>query len=174
MASQLRVDKILPVDGAPTGGGGGIIQVVQTIKKDQFTTSSTVSSGGYVDLSFGRLATSFGEATFLPIGMNGLVTSGLDLTKLRAPGASIRDAIIPTEQIVAAFQAGDWGVEAYYQFGHDPVQLDPMRPGNRSHQRSCRFRQCNQHSSQPQTSRQCGWKNRNSTCRSCTRCSSRS
>ena len=51
MASQLRVDKILPVDGAPTGGGGGIIQVVQTIKKDQFTTSSTVSSGGYVALT---------------------------------------------------------------------------------------------------------------------------
>ena len=51
MSSQLRVDKILPVDGAPTGGGGGIIQVVQTIKKDQFTTASTVSSGGYVDLT---------------------------------------------------------------------------------------------------------------------------
>ena len=28
MASQLRVDKILPVDGAPTDGGGGIVQVV--------------------------------------------------------------------------------------------------------------------------------------------------
>ena len=51
MASKLRVDSILPVDGAPTGGGGGIIQVVQTIKKDQFTTTSTVSSGGYVDLT---------------------------------------------------------------------------------------------------------------------------
>ena len=32
MASKLRVDSILPVDGAPTGGGGGIIQVVQVIK----------------------------------------------------------------------------------------------------------------------------------------------
>ncbi len=51
MASKLRVDSILPVDGAPSGGGGGIIQVVQTIKKDQFTTSSSVSSGGYVDLT---------------------------------------------------------------------------------------------------------------------------
>ena len=30
MASKLRVDSILPVDGAPTGGGGGIIQVVST------------------------------------------------------------------------------------------------------------------------------------------------
>ena len=36
MSSQLRVDKILPVDGAPTDGGGGIIQVVQATKNDEF------------------------------------------------------------------------------------------------------------------------------------------
>jgi len=47
MASQLRVDKIVPVDGVPTGGGGGIVQVVQTVKQDQFTTSST----SYVDVT---------------------------------------------------------------------------------------------------------------------------
>ena len=29
MASELRVDKIIPVDGVPTGGGGGIVQVKQ-------------------------------------------------------------------------------------------------------------------------------------------------
>ena len=28
MASELRVDKIVPVDGVPSGGGGGVIQVV--------------------------------------------------------------------------------------------------------------------------------------------------
>ena len=47
MASKLRVDSIVPVDGAPTDGGGGIIQVVQTVKQDQFTTSST----SYVDVT---------------------------------------------------------------------------------------------------------------------------
>ena len=41
MSSQLRVDKILPVDGAPTGGGGGIVQVKCTTKQDMFDTSST-------------------------------------------------------------------------------------------------------------------------------------
>ena len=46
----LKTNKIFPRDGK-AGDGGGIIQVVQTIKKDQFTTSSTVSSGGYVDLT---------------------------------------------------------------------------------------------------------------------------
>ena len=40
MASELRVDKIIPTDGVPTGGGGGIIQIVQTTKTDTFTTTS--------------------------------------------------------------------------------------------------------------------------------------
>ena len=41
MASKLRVDHIEPVDGIPSGGGGGIIQVVQTYKTDQETMTST-------------------------------------------------------------------------------------------------------------------------------------
>ena len=47
MASELRVDKILPVDGAPTGGGGGIIQVVQSF--DTATSSSSVDGGALSD-----------------------------------------------------------------------------------------------------------------------------
>ena len=47
MSSQLRVDKILPVDGAPTSGGGGIVQVVQSFKTD--TSSSSVSGGALTD-----------------------------------------------------------------------------------------------------------------------------
>ena len=41
MASKLRVDSILPVNGAPTSGGGGIVQCVSTTKTDTFTTAST-------------------------------------------------------------------------------------------------------------------------------------
>lgn len=41
MASKLRVDSILPVDGAPTNGGGGIVQVKCTTKQDMFDTTST-------------------------------------------------------------------------------------------------------------------------------------
>ena len=44
MSSQLRVDKILPVDGAPSGGGGGIIQVINTIKTDTFSTSANLNT----------------------------------------------------------------------------------------------------------------------------------
>ena len=41
MTSKLRVDSIVPVDGVPTGGGGGIIQVVSTT----FTGTWSGSSG---------------------------------------------------------------------------------------------------------------------------------
>ena len=47
MASQLRVDKIVPVDGAPSGGGGGIIQVVSANKTDYQSTQS----GTFVDIT---------------------------------------------------------------------------------------------------------------------------
>ena len=41
MSSELRVDKIIPTGGVPTGGGGGIIQIKQALKTDAFSTSST-------------------------------------------------------------------------------------------------------------------------------------
>ena len=42
MASELRVDKIVPTTGVPTGGGGGIVQV----KSTSFTGDWSGSSGG--------------------------------------------------------------------------------------------------------------------------------
>ena len=52
MASQLRVDKILPGDGAPTNGGGGIIQVVhssattEVSQANSGTTQTTLTDTG--------------------------------------------------------------------------------------------------------------------------------
>ena len=50
MSSKLRVDSILPVDGAPTGGGGGIIQIVhastQTGQSQAFSAGSTFVDTG--------------------------------------------------------------------------------------------------------------------------------
>tara|TARA_B100001564_G_scaffold353202_1_gene361784 strand:- start:27 stop:551 length:525 start_codon:yes stop_codon:yes gene_type:complete len=47
MASELRVDKIVPTTGAPTGGGGGIIQVKMGTLTSKFNTASStmVDSG---------------------------------------------------------------------------------------------------------------------------------
>ena len=50
MASQLRVDKILPVDGAPTSGGGGIVQMVMTSSINSGSQFST-GSGSFEDVT---------------------------------------------------------------------------------------------------------------------------
>ena len=47
MASKLRVDSILPVDGAPSGGGGGIIQVKQSL----YSTHATYTNTSFAALS---------------------------------------------------------------------------------------------------------------------------
>ena len=47
MSSELRVDKIVPVNGVPTGGGGGIIQIVSTTK----TSTVNRNSATYADIS---------------------------------------------------------------------------------------------------------------------------
>ena len=39
--SQIKVNSIVPVGGLPSGANGGIIQVVQTIKDDVFTTTQS-------------------------------------------------------------------------------------------------------------------------------------
>ena len=44
MASELRVDRIIPVNGVPTGGGGGVIQVVEVTSDTRTDFSSTASS----------------------------------------------------------------------------------------------------------------------------------
>ena len=46
-------------------------------------------------LNVGQFVTNWGESTFIPIGMNGLTTNAIDLTKLRVPGSSIREALVP-------------------------------------------------------------------------------
>ena len=47
MSSELRVDKIIPTGGVPTGGGGGVIQVVQKL----FTTTFTSNVYAYTDIT---------------------------------------------------------------------------------------------------------------------------
>ncbi len=42
MSSELRVDKIIPTAGVPTGGAGGVIQVVGTMNTTQVSTTTTL------------------------------------------------------------------------------------------------------------------------------------
>jgi len=92
---------------------------------DAYITESYEVGNTFVDLQVGRFVTSWGEATFLPIGMNGLVTNSLDLSKLRSPGSGVKEALMPTETLSVAFGLEDGsGFEVYYQHGSDRVGLD--------------------------------------------------
>ena len=44
MTSELRVDKIVPTTGVPTGGGGGVIQIVEVGHTNEHTITQTNSS----------------------------------------------------------------------------------------------------------------------------------
>ena len=92
---------------------------------DAYITESYEVGNTFVDVQIGRFVTSWGEATFLPIGMNGLVTNSLDLSKLRSPGSGVKEALMPTETISVALGLEDGsGMEFYYQHGSDRVGLD--------------------------------------------------
>tara|TARA_Y100000748_G_scaffold173103_1_gene144991 strand:+ start:1759 stop:4728 length:2970 start_codon:yes stop_codon:yes gene_type:complete len=87
------------------------------------TGSSDTADGGFVDYQVGRFVTNWGEATFIPVGANGLVTNAIDLTKLQGPGAAIREALIPTEAISLSTMADGVGVEVYYQLNSQAVAV---------------------------------------------------
>ena len=61
MSSELRVDRIVPVDGVPTGGGGGVIQVVHETRTTSFTTTNTA----YVDFMSVTITPKFNTSKML-------------------------------------------------------------------------------------------------------------
>jgi hypothetical protein len=53
-----------------------------------------------VDLRFGRQVLSLGESTFIPNGIN--VINPVDLSKLRGPGAELKEAFLPVTMVKAS------------------------------------------------------------------------
>ena len=91
---------------------------------DFYLSGSEDVGNTYLDFSLGRTVTSWGEATFIPIGMNGLVTNALDLGKLQSPSAGIKEALIPVETFSVATGLPDGSnLEAYYQFSASQVGI---------------------------------------------------
>jgi hypothetical protein len=53
-----------------------------------------------LDLRFGRQVLSLGESTFIPNGVN--VVNAVDLSKLRTPGAELKEAFLPVNMVKAS------------------------------------------------------------------------
>ena len=50
MSSELRVDKIVPVDGVPTGGGGGIVQL-KSVTHTEMESQSLTGVSNFTDIA---------------------------------------------------------------------------------------------------------------------------
>ena len=78
MTSELRVDRIIPVDGIPTGGGGGIIQIVTGGSNTRLTVPT--NTGNYYNSYVNATITpKFSTSKILIVG-NGDVQCQADTT----------------------------------------------------------------------------------------------
>jgi len=78
-----------------------------------------------LEIKIGRQVIYWGESQFSAFGINQLNT--LDLFRLREPGATLKDALIPTGVAAATFQVNRYvTVQGFYEFERVVQELDPV------------------------------------------------
>lgn len=92
---------------------------------DAFVYASVRSFGGRkLNLRLGNQVVNWGESTFIPNGIN--VINGVDVAKLRNPGADLKEALRPTPMIWASQGLTDRiSVEGFYSFRWRETRIDP-------------------------------------------------
>ena len=107
MSSELRVNRIIPVNGVPTGGGGGIIQMKQTVLPTDVSTTSTsfVDASGF---SVTITPTSASNKILVVLSCRVNTSSGSN-TNSRASISVFRDATNIVNQFVGTFFGGVTG-----------------------------------------------------------------
>ena len=94
---------------------------------DLYLTGSFDLGDAAVDLRVGNHVISWGESTFIQNSIN--VINPFDVTKLRTPGAELRDGLVPVPMV--SFSAAlhqDLSVEGFYQVKWEKTEIDP--PGS--------------------------------------------
>ena len=133
MASKLRVNQIEPVDGIPTGGGGGIIQIKMTQTINSGSQWST-TSGSYVDITGYNCSitptstTSKILVTLNPIFLlnNGSGTSQKVALKLLRDSTSLLDQNDFCSHQVGNAEADYLGVAGYFQYLDSPSSTSAL------------------------------------------------
>jgi len=76
-----------------------------------------------VTVRYGNQVINWGESTFIQGGIN--ATNPINVSAIRAPGAEIRDALLPVEALYTSIGlTQNITVEAYAQFGWDETRLE--------------------------------------------------
>lgn len=72
----------------------------------------------------GNQVVNWGESTFIPNGIN--IINPVNLSRLRTPGAELREALLPTTMLWASQELSDkLSVEAFYQLNWKKTRIDP-------------------------------------------------
>ncbi len=84
----------------------------------------TLGNSTPVDVRFGRQVLSLGESTFIPNGIN--VVNPVDLSKLRTPGAELKEALLPVNMLKASIGvAENVTVEPFWLLEFRRNELEP-------------------------------------------------
>ncbi len=91
---------------------------------DAYLTADFEPFGRPLTIRVGNQVLSWGESTFIQFGINTI--NPVDVSKLRAAGAELRDALLPLPMI--SLNAGiteNLSVEAFYQFYWQQTEIEP-------------------------------------------------
>lgn len=78
-----------------------------------------------LNVRLGKQVVSWGESTLIQGGIN--VINPIDLTRLRTPGAELKEAFIPVPMLWASQQINEnITIEAFNQFYFEPFKIDPL------------------------------------------------
>ncbi|WP_220183802.1 DUF1302 domain-containing protein [Marinobacterium marinum] len=76
-----------------------------------------------MDVRLGRQVVNWGESAFIQGGINSI--NPIDVSAVRRPGAEVRDALLPTNQLFASLGLNEnLSLEGFYQFQWEPTAID--------------------------------------------------
>ena len=91
---------------------------------DLYVTGEFEIDDAAAEVRAGNQVINWGESTFIPNGIS--IVNPFDVSKLRVPGAELREAVLPVPAVLASFAPVDAvSVEGFYQLEWKPVEIDP-------------------------------------------------
>jgi len=91
---------------------------------DAFVYGNWDIDGHFTTVRLGKQVLNWGESLFIQGGVNAF--QALDVTRIRTPGAELKDALTPMPMIFASTTiTPNFSVEAFWQFAYEYTELDP-------------------------------------------------
>ena len=92
---------------------------------DAYVTGTFDVRDTLVDIRLGKHVLNWGESTFIPNGINAI--NHFDVSKLRRPGAELREALLPVAMASLAIAPTDTlSMEGFYQLDWEETKIDPV------------------------------------------------